>query len=78
MLLTSRIGEQFDATVTGASDKGTWVRIAQPHVEGKLDSGPAGLQVGDRLRVQLVHTDVERGFIDFIAIGRQVALKSRS
>jgi VacB/RNase II family 3'-5' exoribonuclease len=68
MLLSSSIGQQFDATVTGASAKGTWVRISQPPVEGKLDSGPAGLQVGDRLRVQLVSTDVQRGFIDFKGI----------
>ena len=69
MLLASSVEQEFAATVTGASDKGTWVRIAQPPVEGKLDRGPAGLQVGDRLRVQLVHTDVQRGFIDFIATG---------
>ena len=75
MLLSTSIAQQFDATVTGASAKGTWVRIAQPTVEGKLDSDPAGLQVGDRLRVQLVHTDVERGFIDFIGIGGRVAVK---
>jgi exoribonuclease-2 len=73
MLLSLSVGKQFDATVTGASDKGTWVRIAQPPVEGKLDSGPAGLRVGDRLRVKLVHTDVERGFIDFIRIGERIA-----
>ncbi len=68
MLLGSSIGQQFDAIVTGASDKGIWVRITPPPVEGKLESGPAGLRVGDRLRVQLVRTDVERGFIDFRAI----------
>jgi VacB/RNase II family 3'-5' exoribonuclease len=66
MLLASRIGERFDAIVTGASDKGTWVRIFQPAVEGKLLHGFQGLDVGDRVRVELVHTDVERGFIDFV------------
>jgi VacB/RNase II family 3'-5' exoribonuclease len=65
LLLERRIGERFDALVTGASDKGTWVRILQPPVEGRLVSGFQGLDVGHRLRVQLVHTDVERGFIDF-------------
>lgn len=65
LLLSSRIGEQWDAMVTGASDKGTWVRIRRPHVEGKLVVGFAALDVGETLRVQLVHTDVERGFIDF-------------
>ena len=65
MLLESRIGEQFDAVVTGASDKGTWVRLLHPPVEGRLASGFENMRVGDRLRVQLVSTDVERGFIDF-------------
>jgi exoribonuclease-2 len=65
ILLESRIGEQFDAIVTGASDKGTWVRLLHPPIEGRLASGFEGLDVGHRLRVQLVRTDVERGFIDF-------------
>jgi exoribonuclease R len=65
MLLGPSVGKKFDATVTGASGKGTWVRISQPPVEGMLDNAAAGLRVGDRLRVQLVSTDVERGFIDF-------------
>ena len=68
MLLCSSIGQQFDATVTGVTDRGRWVRISQPPVEGKLDSGPAGLHVGDRLGVRLVSTDIERGFIDFVGI----------
>lgn len=66
LLLAPRIGERFDAIVTGASGKGTWVRIFQPMVEGKVTRGFAGLDVGDRVRVELVHTDVERGFIDFV------------
>jgi VacB/RNase II family 3'-5' exoribonuclease len=65
MLLEPRIGEQFDAIVTGASAKGTWVRIFDPPVEGKLMNGSKGLDVGVRLRVQLVSTNAERGFIDF-------------
>lgn len=65
ILLQSRIGEQFDAIVTGMSDKGTWVRILHPIVEGRLDSGTQRLHVGSRLRVRLVSTNVERGFIDF-------------
>jgi exoribonuclease-2 len=65
ILLQSRIGEQFDALVTGASAKGTWVRLLHPPVEGRLASGFEGVDVGHQLRVQLVHTDVERGFIDF-------------
>ncbi|HLQ08303.1 MAG TPA: RNB domain-containing ribonuclease [Steroidobacteraceae bacterium] len=66
MLLESRIGQQFDALVTGASDKGVWVRILQPVAEGRLVRGFEGLDVGDALRVQLTHTDVERGYIDFV------------
>jgi exoribonuclease R len=66
LLLASRIGERFAAIVTGASEKGTWVRIFQPIVEGKVIRGFEGLDVGDRVRVELVHTDVERGFIDFV------------
>ena len=65
LLLASRIGEQFDAIVTGASEKGTWVRIREPSVEGKVVRGSQGLDVGDHVRVELVDTDVERGFIDF-------------
>jgi exoribonuclease-2 len=65
MLLAPRIGERFDALVTGASEKGTWVRILRPSVEGRLVRGFDGLDVGDDVRVELVHVDVERGFIDF-------------
>ncbi|MFI5166364.1 MAG: RNB domain-containing ribonuclease [Thermoanaerobaculales bacterium] len=68
MLLAGRIGERFDAIVTGAADKGTWVRIFNPPVEGRLVAGFPGLDVGHRVRVALVHTDVERGFIDFKAL----------
>jgi exoribonuclease-2 len=69
LLLESRIGEKFDAIVTGASEKGTWVRILQPPVEGKLVHGFDGLDVGDRVRVRLIRTDVEQGFIDFARRG---------
>ena len=65
VLLESRIGEKFDAIVTGAADKGTWVRLLDPPIEGRLEKGFKGLDVGQRLRVQLVRTDVERGYIDF-------------
>jgi exoribonuclease-2 len=77
ILLRTMIGRQFDATVTGVTDRGTWVRLSAPPVEGKLDNGPAGLQVGNRLRVKLVSTDVERGFIDFIGLGDRFATVSR-
>jgi exoribonuclease-2 len=66
LLLEKRLGEQFDAVVTGASEKGTWVRVFDPPVEGKLVHGFEGLAVGKKLRVKLIATDVERGFIDFV------------
>jgi exoribonuclease II len=59
------VGEVFEGIVTGASDKGTWVRILHPPVEGRVVVGYRGADVGDRLRVKLVHTDPQRGFIDF-------------
>jgi exoribonuclease-2 len=65
ILLVSRIGQRFDAMVTGAAPKGTWVRLLHPPVEGKLVQGFEGIEVGERIHVQLIHTDVERGFIDF-------------
>jgi len=65
LLLEERIGEQFDSIVTGASEKGTWVRLLSLPVEGKLVQGFDGVDVGDRMRVELIETDVERGYIDF-------------
>jgi len=65
LLLQSQLGRVFEGFVTGASDKGTWVRLIRPPVEGRLVAGFAGRAVGERLRVQLIHTDVERGIIDF-------------
>jgi exoribonuclease-2 len=65
LLLSSRIGQSFEGMVTGASEKGTWVRITEPVAEGRVIRGFEGLDVGDRVRVELVHTDVGRGFIDF-------------
>jgi len=68
LLLVSRIGQRFDGIVTGASEKGTWVRVSGPSAEGKVVRGSEGLDVGDRVRVELVRTDVERGFIDFARV----------
>lgn len=65
MLLESRIGEEFSALVTGASDKGTWARLLTVPAEGRVVHGFEGVDVGDQIRVQLVSVNVERGFIDF-------------
>lgn len=70
LLLSSHVGQRFDAIVTGAASKGTWVRIFDPPAEGRLIQGTKGLDVGDRLRVKLAGTDVERGFIDFERSGK--------
>jgi VacB/RNase II family 3'-5' exoribonuclease len=64
-LLEGRVGDRFEAIVTGASPKGTWVRIAHPAVEGRVIHGAAGMDVGDRVHVKLIGTDVAKGFIDF-------------
>jgi exoribonuclease-2 len=65
LLLESRLGEKFEAIVTGASEKGTWVRLLTIPIEGKLVKGYEGMDVGHRLSVELVDVNVERGFIDF-------------
>lgn len=67
LLLAGRIGDRFNALVTGASDKGTWVRLLRPPVEGRLISGDEGRKIGDTLKVQLVSVDVQRGYIDLRA-----------
>ena len=66
LMLTSRIGERFDAIVTGASDKGVYVRVFAPPVEGRLMQGFEDCKVGRKLRVELVSVNVNRGFIDFV------------
>jgi len=60
-----RVGDVFDAIVTGVTDHGTFVRVLQPHVEGLLAQGGHGLDVGDKIRARLVRTDVQKGYIDF-------------
>ncbi len=66
LLLANKIGQRFDAVVTGASDKGTWVRVFSPPVEGRLVQGYDGYKVGRRLPVELVGVNVAKGFIDFV------------
>lgn len=69
LILQSRIGEQFDAIVTGAAEKGTWSRLLTLPVEGRVVRGFEGLDVGNRIRVQLISVDVDQGYIDFRKVG---------
>jgi len=65
LILQNRHGDRFDGIVTGASEKGIWVRIFDPPAEGRVVRGEQGMDVGERVRVELVDTDPERGYIDF-------------
>lgn len=67
--LHDHIGEVYNGIVTGANNKGTWVRILKPPVEGKIVRGDADLDVGDKVKVKLVGTNPERAFIDFARAG---------
>jgi exoribonuclease-2 len=69
-LLSDRIGQKFDGIVTGASAKGTWVRIFRPPIEGKVVQGAHGLDIGDKVTVKLVSVDIDAGFIDFSRVHR--------
>jgi len=69
VLLQNRIGESFDALVTGASEKGTYVRLISPPAEGRVMQGERGLMVGQKVRVRLLKTDPFSGFIDFVCTG---------
>lgn len=64
-MLRDRMGQTFDAIVTGASERGTYVRLLHPPAEGRVERNERGMDVGDRVRVRLVHVDRGRGFIDF-------------
>jgi exoribonuclease-2 len=69
VLLRERIGEEFDAIVTGVTPKGTFARLIKPPVDGRVMRGEHGLRVGEKVRVKLISTDARRGFIDFGHIG---------
>jgi exoribonuclease R len=69
-ILHKRVGETFQAIVTGASPKGTYVRLVRPPAEGRVIVGERGLDVGDRVKVKLLSTDPERGFVDFALADR--------
>jgi len=65
LLFTTRIGDAFDAIITGAAEKGTWVKLKDVPIEGHLNTGRNGLDIGDKIKVTLISVDVEKGFIDF-------------
>jgi exoribonuclease-2 len=65
MILTDQIGRRYRAMVTGASPKGTWVRVVDPLIEGRLIRGFKGVDVGDWIEVELVRVDIHNGHIDF-------------
>jgi len=69
--MASRIGQVFAGVVTGASDKGVYVRVISPPFEGRVVQGGDGLDVGDKVNVKLIHTDPARAFIDFAMAGRR-------
>ena len=68
LALRDRVGETFQGVVTGVTPKGTFVRVLHPPVEGRVMQGEHGMDVGDQVRVRLVHTNPERGFIDFARV----------
>jgi exoribonuclease-2 len=65
VLLRDKIGEEFNAIVTGVSEKGTFARVISPPVDGRVMRGERGLRVGEKVRVRLLSVDATRGFIDF-------------
>lgn len=68
LFLQDKVGTEFDALVTGKNSRGTWIRTLVPPVEGKLEGADAQLDVGEKVRVQLLSTDVAQGFIDFVPV----------
>lgn len=67
-MLSTHVGETFDAVVTGVKDHGTFARLLRPPADGRVVRGWKGLDVGDSVRVRLVSTDPERGFLDFARV----------
>lgn len=65
LLLHDRVGETFDGLITGIGDHGTWVRIFSPPAEGRLKGKTPSFNIGQKVKVKLIATSVERGFIDF-------------
>jgi exoribonuclease-2 len=67
--MSNRIGQNFDSIATGVTQHGTFVRVLAPRVEGMLAEGAQGVDVGDRVKVKLIRTDPQRGYIDFARVG---------
>jgi exoribonuclease R len=67
--MASRVGQIFPGVVTGATDKGVYVRVIRPPFEGRVIQNEEGLDVGDKVNVKLIHTDPARAFIDFAKVG---------
>jgi exoribonuclease-2 len=70
------VGEVFAGVVTGATEKGVFVRVIQPPFEGRVVQGSEGLDVGDKVSVKLIHTDPARAFIDFAKVGTRSVARS--
>jgi len=70
VLLRDRVGQSFDAIVTGAAEKGTYVRLIDPPAEGRVVEGERGLRVGQKIVVRLLSTDPPKGFVDFSFVGK--------
>lgn len=75
VLLQDRIGETFEAFVTGASERGTYVRLIAPAVEGRVMRGEGCLKVGHKVLVRLIHTDPYNGYVDFECIGKRPSVR---
>ncbi|HNX17114.1 MAG TPA: RNB domain-containing ribonuclease [Methanoregula sp.] len=71
VMLQDSIGRSYNAIVTGAADKGTYVRLLAPPAEGRVIKGEQGLSVGQKVRVRLLNTDPYNGFIDFECVSRE-------
>ncbi|HEY4056346.1 MAG TPA: RNB domain-containing ribonuclease [Kofleriaceae bacterium] len=67
-LLSDKIGQEFEAIVTGVNKSGTFARLLHPPAEGRVVDGERGLDVGEKIRVRLLDTEVQKGFIDFARI----------
>lgn len=65
VVMKKRVGERFDAIVTGVNEHGTFARILRPPVDGRIVRGERGLDVGQKIDVELLSANTSNGFIDF-------------